>query len=169
MINSSRLCLRTCRSGLKRSHVWISLPGAKEERSDAAEPAHFWIYSAALIPEMVTPVTLLLCRRGLCTHDRSLFISGLNHIYMLRLTMTRISHLLMYTCQLGPPPFSLSISLSLRHWLRVALIKALRQTQISIVIFLCEDPEELAWQQHIVLLNNAVLFPYAQYGQNNEC
>lgn len=91
-------------------HVWISLPGAKEERSDAAKPAHFWIYSATLIPEMVTPITLLLCSRGLCTHGRSLFISSQNQIYMLRLTMTRII-LLMYTCKL--PPFSLSLSLYL--------------------------------------------------------
>lgn len=36
---------------------------------------NLWIYSAALIPETVTPVRLLLCSRGLCTHGGSLFTS----------------------------------------------------------------------------------------------
>lgn len=78
-INSGRLRL-LLREGRSSDHMSEFLCLARR-RSAAMQPnlPIFWIYSAALIPETVTPVRLLLCSRGLCTHGGSLFASSPNH------------------------------------------------------------------------------------------
>lgn len=53
-------------SGHPRSALRRSLCRARP----AVEPVRFWIYSPALIPETVTPISLPLCSWSLSMHDR---------------------------------------------------------------------------------------------------